>query len=103
MGGSCSSSTTAGGTHMRTEAGRCILGTQGVDVSDHPARPGTKVLRVQKSSSEWAGTAVWNFPAAAAGRLHLRLLLQPGHGSVLISLTDHFSTPFDDLDEIHNL
>jgi hypothetical protein len=80
-----------------------IFGTQGVEVIDHPAHAGVRVLRLRKTSSEWSAAAVRNFPAAAAGHLRLRLLLEPGHCTVLISLTDHCSTPFDDLDEIHNL
>ena len=37
------------------------------------------------------------------GKLRLRLLLRPGFKSTNIGLTDHFSPPFDELDNCNNL
>ncbi len=69
----------------------------------HPDQPDAKALQIRKPDADWPSGAVWNFPASADGSLRLRIKFQPGHGGVLIGLTDHFSTPFDDQDELYNL
>jgi hypothetical protein len=79
------------------------FGVRGVELVPHPQRQGAKVLRIRKTEREWPAGAVWNFPNGTSGRLRLRILLKPGFGGALIGLTDHFSVPFDDLDQHHNL
>ena len=80
-----------------------IFGTKGVEFRSHPAAPGKKVLLVSKTQVDWPAGAAWNFPRGSSGHLRMRLRLMPGHGDFLIGLTDHFSAPFDDQDELYNL
>jgi hypothetical protein len=79
------------------------FGTRGVEVRAHPTAKEEKVLLVGKTQDDWPAGAVWNFPMGASGRLRMRIQLRAGHGDFLIGLTDHFSAPFDDRDEFHNL
>jgi hypothetical protein len=82
------------------------FGTRGVEIVPHPTETGSKVLQIRKIEKGWPAAAVWNFPAGPAGRLKMRLFLQQDFQGALISLTDHFSTPFDLEDRfnsIHNL
>src|SRR5262249_44410764 len=80
-----------------------IFGTRGVGLAPHPQKSGAQVLVVRKPEPDWPAAAVWNFPAGASGRVRLRLFLQPGFSSANIGLADHFSVPFDELDQYHNL
>ena len=61
------------------------------------------MLSLQKSDADWPAGAVWNFPSGLKGRVRLRMLLKPGFAGARIGITDHFSVPFDDLDQFHNL
>ncbi|HZP83992.1 MAG TPA: sialidase family protein [Chthonomonadaceae bacterium] len=79
------------------------FGVRGVGLVAHPDKPGRKALAIRKPEADWPAGAVWNFPAGVSGTLKLRLQLQPGFAGALIGLTDHFSAPFDDQDEIYNL
>lgn len=79
------------------------FGTRGVEVTDHPDRPGQKVLRLRKPDREWPAGAVWNFPSGTRGSLRLRLRVQPGFSGGSIGITDHFSVPFDFEDRVYNL
>jgi hypothetical protein len=79
------------------------FGTRGVGIMAHPTEADRKVLEVRKIDEAWPASAVWNFPAGAAGRLKLRLLLEKDFQGGLISLTDHFSTPYDLEDRFHSV
>jgi len=79
------------------------FGVRGVDVVSHPRKPGAKALAVRKTDPEWPSGAVWNFPSGLRGRLRMRLMLNPGFGGGRIGITDHYSVPFDNLDEYQNL
>jgi len=79
------------------------FGTKGVELSIHPDKQNARVLSLRKTELDWPAAAVWNFPSGTKGSLHLRILIKPGFEGVRIGVTDHFSVPFDDLDEFHNL
>jgi hypothetical protein len=78
-------------------------GTRGVEAVPNPDKVGAQMLQVRKTDADWPAAAVWNFPAGATGSVHLRIKLQPGQKGLLIGLTDQYSPPFDDQDELHNL
>ncbi len=79
-----------------------VFGTQGVERRPHPDWPSAHVLHITKEMPGRTAAAVWNFPAGRGGRVQLRLQLADGTGPFRLSLTDHFSTPFDPQDEYHN-
>jgi hypothetical protein len=79
------------------------FGVKGIDLVPHPEKSGARVLAVRKPAADWPSGAVWNFPSGVKGSLHMRLLLRPGCRGARIGLTDHFSVPFDELDQFHNL
>ena len=70
-----------------------VFGCRGVAFG--PGEGGDCRLTVARVEAEWPAAAVWNFPLARRGRLHLRLRARPGFGGALLMLTDHFSVPFD--------
>jgi hypothetical protein len=83
-----------------------MFGAKGVEIIPHPDDSQHKALRVRKIDEHWPAAAVWNFPAGSSGRLRLRIFLEPKFRGARISLTDHFSTPFDLEDHfysVHNL
>ena len=57
-------------------------------------------LCVARAAAEWPAAAVWNFPLARRGALHLRLRARAPFGGALLLLADHFSVPFDPEDAI---
>lgn len=69
-----------------------VFGTRGVELVDESGR---KVLRIKKAEEEWPAAAVWNFPAGKSGKLVVRLRLNHEFRGADVSLTDHFSVPFD--------
>ena len=69
-----------------------IYGVKGVELIS--AREG-KALSVRREDKEFPAAAVWNFPSGRAGVIHLRLQLKPRSQGADISLSDHYSTPFD--------
>lgn len=79
-----------------------IFGTRGITVTSNGKNAG-KTLLMRKTEANWPSVAVWNIPGGATGRLRLRIRLNPGHRDACIGLTDHFSPPFDDQDELYNL
>ena len=79
------------------------FGVRGVEVVSHPRKPGAKALSVRKTDSEWPSGAVWNFPSGLRGRLRMRLMLKEGFGGARFGITDHYSVPFDNLEQFHNL
>jgi hypothetical protein len=70
-----------------------IYGVRGVDVVD--SESGAKVLSLRRADKEFPAAAVWNFPAGRKGTLKLSLQLKPGFKAADISVTDHYSTPYD--------
>ena len=80
-----------------------IFGTVGVDRQPHPDRPHASALRLTKQQPGRTSAAVWNFPAGRRGRVEVRLRLTAGAGPFRLSLTDHFSAPFDPEDQFHNI
>ena len=81
--------------------GWSVFGTRGVELAAHPTRKGAQVLALRRTETAWPAAAVWNFPAGATGRVALKLWLEPGFGGAAISLTDHYSVPFDLEAELH--
>jgi hypothetical protein len=79
------------------------FGTKGVEVSAHPDKQKGSVLSLRKPELDWPAGAAWNFPSGTKGSLRLRILIKPGFAGARIGITDHFSVPFDDLDEFYNL
>ena len=79
-----------------------IFGTAGVERQPHPEQPRTYALRLTKQQPGRTSAAVWNFPAGRRGRVHARLRLASGAGPFRLSLTDHFSAPFDPQDHFHS-
>lgn len=75
-----------------------VFGTRGVGPVPHPDRAGARVLRLQRLDAEFPAAAVWSFPLGHTGHLRLRLRFEPGSQGLLLGLTDHFSTPFDEED-----
>jgi hypothetical protein len=70
-----------------------IYGVRGVELVDREG--GTKVLEIHRTDREFPAAAVWNFPAGEKGVVDVRLQLKPGFRGGEISITDHYSTPFD--------
>lgn len=79
------------------------FGSKGVDVQMDPDKNGSKLLALRKADPKWPAGVVWNFPIGAQGRLRFQLKLRSRFGGVLLGLTDHFSTPWDEEDEFHNV
>jgi len=61
------------------------------------------VLRVERVDNEFPAGAVWNFPNGRKGTVRIRFQLLPGAAATAITLTDHFSSPFDDEAEWNGL
>lgn len=69
-----------------------IYGVRGVElVSSWDA----KALSIRREDREFPAAAVWNFPGGREGVVHVSLQLKPGSQGADISLSDHYSTPFD--------
>ena len=85
-----------------------VFGTRGVELVPHPEpqgynAEGSLVLSIQKEVDGWPAAAVWNFPNGKKGMLRLKLQLREGFDGARISLTDHFSVPFDTEAEVQAL
>lgn len=80
-----------------------VFGTSGADLVGHPDAAGRKALRVTRPTTDAASGAVWNFPNGLEGSLQLRFMMRQGAKALRITLTDHFSTPFDTEDAFHSL
>ncbi len=70
-------------------------GTQGVELVPHPDRPRSRALKIERTGAELPAGAVWNFPNARAGAVRIRFQVLRGPAAAAITLTDHFSSPFD--------
>ncbi len=79
------------------------FGTRGVELQNHPQKKSRRVLSMRKTHREWPAAAVWNFPCTAKGSLRMRILVKRGFRGARISLTDHFSVPYDSEDWFHSL
>lgn len=80
-----------------------VFGTRGVGLIPHPEQGAARVLRLQRIDVEFPAAAVWNFPLGHTGHLRLRLRFEPGTRGLLLGLTDHFSTPFDEEDLLNGV
>ena len=81
------------------------FGTAGIGIIPHPqagtAKPqAAKALRITKVQPGPTATAVWNFPSGQTGVLTLRLRAEAGAKALRVSLSDHFSAPFDIEDDL---
>jgi len=70
------------------------LKTKGVEMVDHPATVGEKVMALRKPDPDTAAGASLNFPFGAQGQLTTRVYLRPGFHGVRLTLTDHFTWPY---------
>jgi hypothetical protein len=80
-----------------------VYGTKGVALIPHPDKPDAKVLSIQRTDREFPAGAVWNFPNGRAGTVRVRFQLQSGAAPTSITLSDHFSSPFDTAAEMNGL
>ena len=80
-----------------------VYGAKGVALAPHPDKPGAKMLCVQRVDREFPAGAVWNFPSGRAGAVRVRFQLLPGTAPTSVTLTDHYSSPFDTTAEINGL
>jgi hypothetical protein len=80
-----------------------FYGTKGVGLVTHPQRRGARVLKLERTDNELPAAAVWNFPNGRAGTLRIRFRLLPGPVATAVTLTDHFSSPFDREAELNAL
>lgn len=76
------------------------FGTAGVAIV---GQPGAKRLRITKTQPGATSAAVWNFPSGMKGRLTLKLRAERGAKPLRVSLSDHFSAPFDIEDDLWSL
>ena len=79
------------------------FGTKGVELIAHPARSDTHVLRIVRSDAEFPAGAVWNFPNGRKGTVKIHFQFVPGRGGTSVTLTDHFSSPFDRQADLNGL
>jgi hypothetical protein len=77
------------------------FGTRGVEYDAIEGEREARTLSIRKPDREWPAAAVWNFPAGRRGSLKLRIMLRQGCEGARLTLTDHFSVPFDLEAHIH--
>jgi len=80
-----------------------FFATREVGIVDLPGEKNRKGLSVRRISDKWPAVAVWNFPLALKGLLDLEIMLDNVDSDCFISLTDHFSVPFDPEEGFHNV
>jgi hypothetical protein len=80
-----------------------IYGTKGVEPNSEQTRQGKRLLRMRKADPGWPSTAVLNFPASKAGHLIVRMRTTRPSAGAIITLTDHYSVPFDPEAELNAL
>lgn len=83
--------------------GWSVFGTRGVALIDRPDGRGAKALKVERIDQDFPAGAVWSFPNGQQGEMRVRLQLLAGSAETVVSLTDHFSSPFDKEAELHAL
>lgn len=88
--------------------GHCAFNRKaGATLVDHPDKPGRKAMHVRRPADPMLVTendgAVWNFPAAAAGRFTVRLMLRPGGQGARITLLDRWVNPTDLVSDIYSM
>lgn len=69
--------------------------TAGTGLATHPDRPNAKVLRICRPAGKPGDGAIWNFPAAARGKLAVRIKPQEGFAGANVALADRFFNPGD--------
>ncbi len=69
----------------------------------HPQRKSAFVLKLERTDRELPAAAVWNFPNGRAGTVRIRFRVLPGSVATAVTLTDHFSSPFDREAELNAL
>jgi BNR repeat-like domain len=79
-----------------------VYGTKGVELHTDPAK-NRKLLTIRKIDPGWPSTAVLNFPAAKGGHLLVKMRIAQPFVSATITLTDHYSVPFDPEAELNAL
>jgi hypothetical protein len=80
-----------------------VYGTKGVTLVPRAGHESARVLKLERTDAEFPAGAVWNFPNGRAGTLRIRFRLLPGPAATAITLTDHFSSPFDREAELNGL
>jgi hypothetical protein len=80
-----------------------VYGTKGVGLVPHPQKNGAFVLKLERIDPEFPAAAVWNFPNGRAGTVRIRFRLLPSAVRTAITLTDHFSSPFDREAEVNSV
>jgi hypothetical protein len=78
-------------------------GTKGVELVAHPEKKGAQALRLARTDAELPAGAVWNFPNGRRGTLRIRFQVLPGPAATGVTLTDHYSSPFDREAELYGL
>ncbi len=78
-------------------------GTKGVELVSHPEKQDAKALKIERVDDDFPAGAVWNFPNGWRGTLHVRFQLLSGPANASVTLTDHFSSPFDAEGELNGL
>jgi len=79
------------------------FGTRGVKLRQVKDGAATTALSIHRDDPDWPAGAVWNFPSGQHGKLHLRIMVQNGFRGDVLSLTDHYSVPFDEEDTLHSV
>ncbi|MEX2286777.1 MAG: exo-alpha-sialidase, partial [Planctomycetaceae bacterium] len=85
-----------------------VYGTKGFNLVPHPDKFFSKrllkdALRVERLDADFPAGAVWNFPNGRQGTIRVSFQLLPGPAKTSITLTDHFSSPFDAEAELNGL
>jgi hypothetical protein len=80
-----------------------VYGTKGVGLEPADGSASGQALVIRRADAEFPSAAVWNFPMGAKGKLDLRLKLESETKGFRLSLTDHYSPPFDEEDVFYNI
>lgn len=80
-----------------------VYGTKGVETTTDFERKDIKLLTIRKVDPGWPSTAVLNFRASKAGRLRMKMRMRQGFEGANVTLTDHYSVPFDPEAELNAL
>ena len=70
--------------------------TYGPALTEHPSRPGARVLHLRKPDEHPPDGALWNFPNGVKGALTMRILANRGFAGGSISLCDRSFKPTDE-------
>ncbi len=86
--------------YIRGIVGHCAYNRKpGPELIEHPDEPANRVLRLRRVPDESLvhdiQGATWNFPAARAGRLRIRLMIRQGSAGLRLGLIDRWINPAD--------